>query len=641
GIKKDAKEKFLSLSNHDRSKYFMNLLNEIADKVPVRRSRLSTNERFQYINYGKPEEQIIFSIKINVKSQDLDENTVDSVVLDIYTMITYKQITTFFNGLTNDLDASYGFEVMEKIIEAFMKFCESIKEFFGGIINFVTGIKEKIFGVIEGMYYTMATYAKLEDDQPSIENIKDLVIISIVKDPDQPSSNDKEQDKDKNSEQNKYYEIIGEVVKENKHDCVHIITNTFEHSDKLKEIFDGKKVEISNQIKSEVKNIPSILKRISEDQHESSCSDDLNNINSEDIDIEIQPTTKLLHVFIKIHHEFHKKKRKLILAEIHIGFSVLILEKLFGILLDQFFVLLENKILTTIEEKISIIKNSKKISIRDKEFEKKLATVAGEIKKEIFNHFQHFKPQDLNNNEIIIDGQEVSNIQANNSTEISKEIKYKILNKFYKKISNMQETHNDIFDVQKTSNEANEEQSFTEITDQIQRTIQKEYFLKRIYDKIYSELEIYDGKITLIEKQKQETSDHEKQEKEAIDQIQEWTKNYLIEILNKIYEEETFKEKQNKTSNGEENPSKEQNYTKISIEIKKKISDEIHRRIEKEYFYEILEKIYKEEDNTQEDNKQEDNKTEENKQEDNKIEKNKLLNQETNKILENNEPFEK
>ncbi|CAG8587529.1 11365_t:CDS:2 [Racocetra fulgida] len=420
----------------------------------------------------------------------------------------------------------------------------------------------------------MATYAKLEDDQPSVENIKDLVIISIVKDSDQLSSNDKEHDK--HSEQNKYYEIIGEVVKENKHDCVHIITNNFENSDKLSEIFDGKKVEISNQIKSEIKNIPKILKRISEDQHESSCSDDLNNINSEDIDIEIKHTAKLLQVSIKIHHEFHKKKRKLILAEIHIGFAVLILEKLFNILLEEFFVLLENKILTTIEEKISIIKNSKKISIRDKEFEKKLATVADEIKKEIFNQFKHFKPQDPNNNEGTFDGQEVSNKQVNNSTEISKEIKYKILNKFYKRISDAQETPNDIFDVQKTSNE---EQSFTEITDQIQRIIQKEYFLKRIYDKIHSELEIYDGKMTLIEEQKQESFDREKQEKEAIDQIQKWTTNYL------------------------------------------KISDEIHKRIEKEYFCEILEKIYKEEDNKQEDNK--------------------LLSQEPNEMFENNEPFGK
>ncbi|RIB22658.1 hypothetical protein C2G38_964091 [Gigaspora rosea] len=106
GITKYAMESFLHSS---RSDYFTELLNEIAIKVPVRRTRLSTNEKFQYINYGKPDEQIIFSINVNLP--DLYENNVDSVVSDIDTMIKYKRITTFFTNRTNDLDENYGFKI--------------------------------------------------------------------------------------------------------------------------------------------------------------------------------------------------------------------------------------------------------------------------------------------------------------------------------------------------------------------------------------------------------------------------------------------------------------------------------------------------------------------------------------------------
>ncbi|CAG8468274.1 17254_t:CDS:10 [Cetraspora pellucida] len=743
GITKDAKEKFLSLSSYDRSKYFMDLLNEISIKVPIRRSRLSTNKRFQHNDYGKPEEQIIFSIKIDVKSPDSDENTVDSVVSDIYNMITYKEITTFSNGLTNDLDKNFGFEVMsnllvdnqtlivvsilvliaitilyiltfkdvlknfnaelikilhtfssyaiiatnffftsyfvimnsiekpnlflpsiiiwsiqiginfimvivmliyiselsmptkDDIIKAFKNFGISIYEIFKSIINYIKNMNEKIFSEAKEMYNKMAIYAKLEEEQPLVENIKDLVIISIEKDPDLISKKNDTKKSDEKFDKNKYYEIIGEVIKENKHDSVHIIKNDFENSEKLSKIFDRKKDEISNQIKSEINHIPEILKRIFENSHDSSCSNDLKNIKPEDITTEIQSTTKLLQVSIKIHHEFHEEKRKLILAEIHIGIAVIILDKLVDILLDEFFILLEKKFLNTIKDKISTIKKSKKKSGKDEEFEDELTNGANNIKNEIFNKFKHIKIHDLKDNEEIFDGQEVSIEQSNNSIKISKEIEYKILNKFYKQISN------ESSDVEVTFNE---EQKFTEIekkiSEQIQQIIQNEYFLRNIYNKIDNELEIY-GKIdseleiydrhkTLIEEKKKETLDHEEQK--TIDQIHEcheWAKNHLHEIFNKIYNEETSNKKQDYA----EIPKEKQDYAEISNKIKNKISDQIHKRIEKKYFFEILKKIYEDEDG----NYDKSNKISEKFFND---ENNKPLNEEPNEIIEKTYRYE-
>ncbi|RIB26735.1 hypothetical protein C2G38_2138160 [Gigaspora rosea] len=101
-------ENFLSYPN--RSEYFKNLLDEISVKLPVRRDRLSTNEKFQYINYGTSNAQIIFSIRVNSQNSST-ETPAQKVVSDLETMIIYKETTTFSNNLTNDFDNNYGFIV--------------------------------------------------------------------------------------------------------------------------------------------------------------------------------------------------------------------------------------------------------------------------------------------------------------------------------------------------------------------------------------------------------------------------------------------------------------------------------------------------------------------------------------------------
>ncbi|CAG8769507.1 619_t:CDS:1, partial [Ambispora leptoticha] len=105
-ITNDAEKQFILFSKSARSDYFAQLLNEIADKVPVRRTRLSTDEKFQYINHR---ERIIFSIQIDLPNPELNESVAESVASDLNAMILNKAITTISTGFTNDLDNRYGF----------------------------------------------------------------------------------------------------------------------------------------------------------------------------------------------------------------------------------------------------------------------------------------------------------------------------------------------------------------------------------------------------------------------------------------------------------------------------------------------------------------------------------------------------
>ncbi|RIB20987.1 hypothetical protein C2G38_2034755 [Gigaspora rosea] len=68
----DASKTFLARSENNKSEYINNLLNEIANKVPINSSRLKSNKSNNYR--------------------------------------IHKNITTFSSGVTNDLDESYGFK---------------------------------------------------------------------------------------------------------------------------------------------------------------------------------------------------------------------------------------------------------------------------------------------------------------------------------------------------------------------------------------------------------------------------------------------------------------------------------------------------------------------------------------------------
>ncbi|CAG8511464.1 10522_t:CDS:2, partial [Dentiscutata heterogama] len=101
----DASKRFIKHNN--QSAYIDTLLNELADKVPIRRSRLSAKNNFQEVFNG----QIAIPIRIEMANNEVERSSSD-VFSDLNSMIIYKNITTFSSGVTNDLDQDYGFKLI-------------------------------------------------------------------------------------------------------------------------------------------------------------------------------------------------------------------------------------------------------------------------------------------------------------------------------------------------------------------------------------------------------------------------------------------------------------------------------------------------------------------------------------------------
>ncbi|CAG8615365.1 10352_t:CDS:2, partial [Scutellospora calospora] len=106
----NATQRFQATVAANATGYFDSLLQEISDKLPVRRERLTVPDgSYQYVQNG-PDIRVQFSIRVNMTNKKSPENSVPGVVSDLDNMITYKSITTFSSGLTNDLDQTYGFK---------------------------------------------------------------------------------------------------------------------------------------------------------------------------------------------------------------------------------------------------------------------------------------------------------------------------------------------------------------------------------------------------------------------------------------------------------------------------------------------------------------------------------------------------
>ncbi|KAF0526277.1 hypothetical protein F8M41_014108 [Gigaspora margarita] len=104
-LTQEASKRFSALQNN-QSAYIDSLLNDIAKKVPINRSRLSSNNKIQKSN----QDQILIPIRIGA-SNDYTEKTAVEVVFDLDSMILFKKMTTISSGVTNDLDESYGFQI--------------------------------------------------------------------------------------------------------------------------------------------------------------------------------------------------------------------------------------------------------------------------------------------------------------------------------------------------------------------------------------------------------------------------------------------------------------------------------------------------------------------------------------------------
>ncbi|KAF0526272.1 hypothetical protein F8M41_014105 [Gigaspora margarita] len=105
-LTQEASKRFSAFQNN-RSAYIAyidSLLDDIAKKVPINRSRLSSNYTIQKSN----QDQIFISISIG-ESNNYTEKTADDLGLDLANMILFKRITTISLGLTNDLDEFQSF----------------------------------------------------------------------------------------------------------------------------------------------------------------------------------------------------------------------------------------------------------------------------------------------------------------------------------------------------------------------------------------------------------------------------------------------------------------------------------------------------------------------------------------------------
>ncbi|KAF0532032.1 hypothetical protein F8M41_011541 [Gigaspora margarita] len=100
-----ASKKFLALETN-KSAYIDNLFNELADKVPINRSCLRSDNKFQVLY-----DQIFIFIRIVIGNNEI-KRTASEIFSDLNTMIIYKNITAFSFGVTNDLDQDYGFKLM-------------------------------------------------------------------------------------------------------------------------------------------------------------------------------------------------------------------------------------------------------------------------------------------------------------------------------------------------------------------------------------------------------------------------------------------------------------------------------------------------------------------------------------------------
>ncbi|RIB08550.1 hypothetical protein C2G38_2211387 [Gigaspora rosea] len=106
----DATKSFKSLAEANKTVYFNNLLQDMAKKLPIRPELLSIKDGYQYTSVNSID-SLQFAIRVNKTNSKLDNNnTVPGIVSDIKQMIINKKITTFADGITNDLDDTFGFK---------------------------------------------------------------------------------------------------------------------------------------------------------------------------------------------------------------------------------------------------------------------------------------------------------------------------------------------------------------------------------------------------------------------------------------------------------------------------------------------------------------------------------------------------
>ncbi|RIB30880.1 hypothetical protein C2G38_2136149 [Gigaspora rosea] len=388
----EASKKFLSL--HDRSEYFKTLLDEIANKTPVRRDRLSTNKKFQYINYGLPNAQIIFSIRVSSPNSN-DENTVLGVLSDINTMILYKQVTTFSTGyFTNDLDQYYGFQINKSLSDSSsaeitvavpvliaiiilyfisydnIKYFDKLFKLLGlesedqrktimQMIHTFSGYAIIVINLLLTVYFVfISTKDKPELIWPSVIIwgvpiiINLIIVIILVIHAFRPSNidmeaMDREVSKELNEMINKLFEKLHNKIKKIIEDVScdiskkinEICSNIKDISHKIHDKIDGEKIhEIISNISNDYRRISHIMPKISNSGISASK-------DSESINAQLTPDMQ-----------------EAIIAKVRDEVLIVLLDKLFELLQDEFFKLLDGNICEYLEKEMNEILSNKAIN---------------------------------------------------------------------------------------------------------------------------------------------------------------------------------------------------------------------------------------------------------------------------------------
>ncbi|KAF0433388.1 hypothetical protein F8M41_005073 [Gigaspora margarita] len=111
-----ASKKFSVFKNNQSAcnAYINKLLDDIAKKVPINRSRLSSNHKIQKLY----QDQIVIPISINTANNE-NEKTAAELASDFAYMILSKNITTISSGVTNDLDQDYNLRLLGRFMISF------------------------------------------------------------------------------------------------------------------------------------------------------------------------------------------------------------------------------------------------------------------------------------------------------------------------------------------------------------------------------------------------------------------------------------------------------------------------------------------------------------------------------------------
>ncbi|KAF0433389.1 hypothetical protein F8M41_005074 [Gigaspora margarita] len=133
-----ASKNFFAPENN-QSIYIESLLNDIAKKVPINRSRLSSINKPQKLF----QDQIVIPIRIDAATHENERNA-SELASDLAYMIMFKNITPISSGVTNDLDQTYDFKLLVITIDKGIKdpdigeqFKEWIKKYRNLVVIFI------------------------------------------------------------------------------------------------------------------------------------------------------------------------------------------------------------------------------------------------------------------------------------------------------------------------------------------------------------------------------------------------------------------------------------------------------------------------------------------------------------------------